>query len=260
MTKPTLMKIQNLTVSLRDQSQCILNQISLEVPVASIVGLAGGSGSGKTTLGLMMMNLMSPAMKKTSGEIYFEQKNILSFSPKDLRSLRGRKIAMVFQEPWSSFNPLYTVGQQIMETLITHKMTAGVEAKLRALMWLQKCGVDDVERVFLSYPHELSGGLRQRAMIAQAICCEPCLLIADEPTSNLDVQTQNVILELFKMLRLDLNIAMVLISHDLHILRRIADEVVVMHQGEIVEKIKSSVMREQAQHPYTQALLKAELM
>lgn len=258
--KENLINIKHLTVDLKENNKRILNDISLNVSVSSMIGIAGGSGSGKTTLGLMMLRLMPAQMRKVSGEIYFENKELFSLKQSEISCIRGKRIAMVFQEPLSAFNPLYTIGQHMTETLICHRVASGMQAKMKALMWLKKCGIEEAERVFLSYPHELSGGLRQRAMIAQAVCCEPSLLIADEPTSNLDVQTQQVVLELFKMLRIDLGIAIVMISHDLHALRRVVDEVVVMHQGSIVERMPATLIKQQAEHPYTQALLKAELM
>jgi ABC-type glutathione transport system ATPase component len=258
MNKP-LLSVNALTIVLNDASQKkILDEVSFDIEPRSIVGIAGGSGSGKTTLGLSLLALISPAMRIVSGDVIFEEKSVLTLSQDTLRAMRGSRIGMVFQEPLSAFNPLYTIGYQIVEVMKAHQVFSGKKAESRAMELLSCCGVSDPKRIFSSYPHELSGGLRQRAMIAQALACGPSLLIADEPTSNLDVTVQAVILELFRSLREKMDLSVLFISHDLGVLRRVADKIVVLNEGRVVEQGTPSVLTDQARHPYTKALLQAE--
>lgn len=254
-----VLTVKNLSVIVQDGSQRrILDEVSFDAAPRSIIGIAGGSGSGKTSLGLALLGLLPPVMRAIAGDIIFEGKNILGVSEGVLRSIRGRRIGMVFQEPLSAFNPLYTVGYQIREVMEAHDISFGAKANARALELLASCGVSDPKRVFSSYPHELSGGLRQRAMIAQALSCGPSLLIADEPTSNLDVTVQAVVLDLFRSLRDQLGISILFISHDLGVLRHVADKILVLHEGRVVEVGAPSVLKDGAEHPYTKALLQAE--
>lgn len=256
--KGDLLSVKRLSVSLREvQGRVILDNVSLAVPQGAIVGIVGGSGSGKTTLGLSALGLFSSAMTVTSGGVLFEGQDILYLPAQDLRRLRGGRIGVVFQEPQSAFDPVFSVGEQIAETILAHEAVTKAELEQKVLTALERAGVPDAVRVARSYPHELSGGLRQRAMIAQAISCGPSLLIADEPTSSLDVTLQAHIMELFRDLRRELGLSIVLISHDLGMVARLADEVAVMCEGKIVERAEASRIMSAPQHTYAKRLVEA---
>jgi peptide/nickel transport system ATP-binding protein len=256
--KGELLSVKKLSVRLRDDHEPILRDVSLAVRPGSIVAVVGGSGSGKTTLGLAVMGLLPTALEGCGGEVLFEGEDILRFKADQLRALRGRKIGMVFQEPVSAFDPVYTIGSQIAETLAAHDLLASSQIPSRVVELLALTGVPDPKRVSRSYPHELSGGLRQRAMVAQAIACGPSLLIADEPTSSLDVTLQARILELFARLRTELGLAVIFITHDLGIARHLADEVIVMCRGEVVERGPVASVLSAPRQSYTRDLIAAE--
>ncbi|MBF0485452.1 MAG: ABC transporter ATP-binding protein [Candidatus Omnitrophica bacterium] len=257
--KGNILAVKNLSIRLREEpSRYILKDISFALGASSVLGIVGGSGSGKTTLGMSFLNLLPSAMEVEGGEILFEGRDILKLQPHEMRSLRGSRMAMIFQESMSAFDPVYTIGEQIMETILAHEDVSLVKAVLRAKELLSLVEVPDPERVAQSYPHQLSGGLAQRAMIAQALSCNPLLLIADEPTSNLDVTTQAKILETFARLKADLKLSIVLITHDLGVLKHLADEVVILDQGRLVEKGAVANIMTQPKEAYTQELLAAE--
>jgi ABC-type microcin C transport system duplicated ATPase subunit YejF len=253
-----LLSVKTLNVRLWDDGRSILKNVSFDLPVGSVGAIVGGSGSGKTTLGLALLGLLPSAMWRSSGEIHFEGKDLARTSAQGLRTVRGGRIGMVFQEPMSAFDPVYTIGAQIVETLEAHRVSAGAEARARTLELLKMCGVPDPARIAGSYPHELSGGLCQRAMIAQAVACGPSLLIADEPTSSLDVMLQARVIELFRDLRARLGLSILLITHDLGVARALADHVAVMHKGEIVDKGTVEEIFSGVRHPYTTELIAAE--
>ncbi len=251
-------EIQNLSVCAKGESEKPLVQdVSLSMAAGEIVALVGGSGSGKTTTGLAGLRLLSEGLNVTSGRILFEGQDLLSLPQEDMRKVRGRKIAVVFQEPLYAFDPLFMVGRQIEEVLEVHFHLKSPAQKRRALELLDRCGIDDAERVYSSYPHQLSGGLRQRAMIAQALAGEPKLIIADEPTSSIDVTLQARILELFQELRRDLKISILLITHDLGIVEHLADRVVVLERGRVVEQGSVGQILNAPSNPYTQQLIAA---
>lgn len=249
-----LLSIQNLTISVG--SKTLVNDVSFDVPQGKIVAIAGGSGSGKTTIGLSVLRLLSPALTINKGKIVFENENLLALAPEKMRQCRGRRIGMVFQEPLSAFDPLFTLGQQLDEVLTAHTRLSKAQRRQKILETLSEVELPDPKRIYQSYPHQLSGGLRQRAMLAQAIVAGPALVIADEPTSNLDVTLQAKIMELFARLR-DKGMAMLLIAHDLGMIARIAGEVVVLHQGKIVEQGDVAQVISQPTHPYTKELIEA---
>ena len=253
-----LLSVKNLSVRLRDTGALILKDVSFDLPVGSVGAIVGGSGSGKTTLGMALLGLLPSAMWRSSGEIVFEGKDIVRLGDRELQKVRGQRIGMVFQEPVSAFDPVYTVGFQIAETLEAHGTSSGQKAAAHTLELLSLCGVPDPARIAGSYPHELSGGLRQRAMIALAIACNPPLLIADEPTSSLDVILQARIIELFRDLRQRLGLSILLITHDLGVARALADHVVVMNRGEVVEAGPVAKILSGAGHAYTRELIAAE--
>ena len=228
-----LLSIKNLTVTVG--SAKILDGASFDVAQGKIVGLVGGSGSGKTTAGLSILRLLADPLKVSSGNIIFNGQDLLVLPEPEMRWRRGAEIAMVFQEPLDAFDPLFTIGQQIDEVLAAHTQLSPLQRRQKALEVLSQVRLPEPERVFRSYPHQLSGGQRQRAMIAQAIACNPKLLIADEPTSNLDVTVQAGIMDVFRALKMQKDMSIILISHDLGMVAHVADEAVVLCEGRVVE-------------------------
>ena len=249
--------VQGLSVTLADDpSRKIIDGVSFSVPPLSIVALVGGSGSGKTTTGLSALSLLSQALKVTAGKIFFHGEDLLTANPGRMNTVRGKEIGMVFQDPLQAFNPVFTIGFQVSEVFKYHTTMARSEIQQKALELFTQVGLDDPMRIFKSYPHQLSGGMRQRAMIAQAVAMMPSLLIADEPTSSLDVTLQARILELFMQLRDQYQLSMILITHDLGIVAHMADYVVVMEQGRVVESGSRQDVIARAKHPYTQQLMR----
>ncbi len=253
-----VLEIQNLTVTVRGQEgKSIVKDLDLKIEKEKIVALVGGSGSGKSTTGLSILRLVSPALRIQSRKIIFLKKNLLDCSEEEMCRLRGKEMSMIFQEPLEAFNPVFRIGYQIEEVLLYHTDLKPRDRRERVEDLLKMVGVDDPKRIAQSYPHQLSGGLRQRAMIAQAIAAHPQLIIADEPTSNLDVTLQAHMIELFQRLRRELKMAMLLITHDLGMVGHLADEVAVMSAGEIVERGKTADILGSPQHPYTRQLMDA---
>lgn len=251
----TLLSIKNLTVTVGATK--ILDDVSLEVGRGKIVGIVGGSGSGKTTLGLSILRLLPTAMHTNSGEIIFDGQNIALNSDGQMRALRGAQVGMVFQEPLSAFDPLFTIGFQMDETLCAHTGLSASARRGQVLDILRSVEISDPERIYKSYPHQLSGGLRQRAMIAQAICCKPSLIIADEPTSSLDVTIQAKVMQLLRKLNGEHQMTILLIAHDLGMVGHLSDEVAVMAEGKIVEYGRSSEILINPKHVYTKTLVEA---
>ncbi len=258
-----LLSIQNLSVEFMSEAGNVtaLNKVSFSVKSNEIVAIVGESGSGKSVTALAILQLLpSPAARYTSGQILFsetgtEPTNILNSTIRSLRDIRGNKIAMIFQEPMTSLNPVLTCGMQVMEALQTHKRISKTTAKQKTIEWFERTKLPDPEFVFNSYPHQLSGGQKQRVMIAMAMCCEPRLLICDEPTTALDVSVQKNILQLIKELQQQVPIGVIFITHDLSVVAEIADRTIVMYQGEIVEENIVKNIFTNPQHPYTKALL-----
>lgn len=240
---------------------------SFSVPHGKTVALVGESGCGKTVTALSIMRLVpKPAGEIVKGKIIFKGNNLLDFPEAQMRSIRGRDIAMVFQEPMSSLNPLYTVGYQIQEALLAHPVrniiSNGVHQKLgksqayeKTIELLEKVEIPEAKKRYQDYPYNLSGGLRQRVMIAQALACEPALLIADEPTTALDVTIQAQILELFTQLKKESQMSVLLITHDLGVVAEVADIVCIMYAGKVVEEADVFKIFAKAKHPYTEGLL-----
>lgn len=255
----TLLKISDLTVSVQDEveSKKILNAVSFELEAKSILGVVGGSGSGKTTAGLAILRLLSDSLRIDRGQIHFQGQDLLKAPLQELQKIRGKDIAMVFQEPLIAFNPVFTIGYQIEEVLQEHFSFSSSERHKKILTLLEQVGIKDPERIAASYPHQLSGGLRQRAMIAHALAGEPKLLIADEPTSNLDVTVQAKIIELFKEIRNKKDLSIILITHDLGLVEHIADKIIVMNKGSIVESGSVQQILHAPQTAYTKELLEA---
>ncbi len=257
-----LLRVANLGVNFRGErgKTAAVKGVSFDIARGETVALVGESGSGKSVTALSVLQLLPyPAATHTRGSsIVFKDRELMGAPARDLRDVRGDQISMIFQEPMTSLNPLHTVEKQIRETLVIHKGMTGDEARQRTLELLNLVGILDAVKRLSASPHELSGGQRQRVMIAMALANEPDLLIADEPTTALDVTIQAQILKLLKDLQNELGMAMLMITHDLGIVRKMADKVCVMTQGEIVEQGNEEEIFERPQHPYTQRLLAAE--
>jgi peptide/nickel transport system ATP-binding protein len=219
------------------------------------LGLVGESGCGKSVTSLAIMGLLPPENSKVRGEIVFEGRDLLTIEPHLMRDLRGARLAMIFQEPMTSLNPAYTIGDQIIEAIQRHQGLDATAARARAIDMLKLVRIPSPEKRVDDYPHKLSGGMRQRAMIAMALACGPQLLIADEPTTALDVTIQAQILDLMRGLRRDTGTAIVLITHDLGVVAEMADDVAVMYAGQIVERAAVRDLFARPEHPYTVGLL-----
>ena len=258
-----LLRIENLYVDfITDQNTTrAVKDISLVVERGEILAIVGESGSGKSVTSLSILQLLpKPPAHYAAGKILFSEDgesavNILTASKKELQQLRGQKIAMIFQEPMTSLNPVMTCGNQVMEALLVHKKISSKEAKQETIDWFEKVKLPEPSKIFSRYPHELSGGQKQRVMIAMAMCCHPSLLICDEPTTALDVTVQKTILELIKELQQQENMGVIFITHDLGVVAEIADRVAIMYKGEIVEQNTNANIFNNPQHPYTKALI-----
>lgn len=232
-----------------------VRQLTLALASGTCLGVVGESGSGKTQAFMAVMGLLEKNAW-VQGRVEFEGREILGASPKTLNQIRGSKLTMVFQDPMSSLTPHLTIGAQMAEVLVVHQHDSWCNAKHAALQMLDRVRVPEAARRLTSYPHELSGGMRQRVMIGMSLLCNPSLLIADEPTTALDVTVQAQIIELLKEMRAELGLSLVLISHDLAVVLGLADRIVVMYAGRIVEQASGSDIFQHAQHPYTVGLLK----
>ena len=229
--------------------------IDLRVSAGEVLGVVGESGCGKSVTALSIMRLVAPPGRAEAGEVLFEGRNLLDLAPAEMAGLRGDQISMIFQDPTSSLNPVAHVGLQISEVFEIHRETTRKVGFERAVDMLVRVGIPDPERRAKAYPHEMSGGMAQRVMIAMALACEPKLLIADEPTTALDVTIQAQILDLMRKLQRDSGMATILITHDLGVVAEMADRVAVMYAGEIVEESDVQTLFEKPAHPYTQALI-----
>ena len=252
-----LLEVSGLRTSFatRDGIVRAVDGISFSVDRGEIMGLVGESGCGKSVTSLSIMRLVPPPGRIEAGTVAFEGRDLLKLRPEQMRSIRGQQVAMIFQQPTSSLNPVWDVGRQIGETLEIHRGMRRRDARKRALELLQLVGIPDPERRLRSYPHELSGGMAQRIMIAMALACEPDLLIADEPTTALDVTIQAQILDLLRNLRDELGTAIILITHDLGVVAEMCDRVAVMYAGEIVEETDVGRLFRDPRHPYTRGLI-----
>ncbi len=247
----SLVDIRNLSVRFGDAT--VVSDVSYQIAPGEKFALVGESGSGKTVSALAMMGLLPEA--SISGHVGFDGKDILKMSEPQLRGMRGKDIAMIFQEPMTALNPLFTIGNQIAEVLMLHEGLSARASAVRAVELLDKTGIPEPARRALAYPHQLSGGQRQRAMIAMALACKPRLLIADEPTTALDVTIQVQILELLNQLQREEGMAVLMITHDLNLVRSFADRVGVMQQGQLVETADTATLFAQPREAYTQRLL-----
>lgn len=257
MTAP-LLSVKNLTVDFQTSEGVTraVNNVSFDIPSGRTIGIVGESGSGKSVTSLAVMGLLQkPAAKIPNGEILFNGQDLLKFSDSQMREIRGNKISMIFQEPMTSLNPVFKVGDQIAETLRVHRNLTKAEAWEKAIDLMNQVGIPNPKARAHAYPHEMSGGQKQRVMIAMAISCEPKLLIADEPTTALDVTIQKQVLDLLFKLQQEYHMSMMFITHDLGVIGDIADDVVVMYRSNIVEKNNARTIFTGANHPYTKGLL-----
>ncbi len=253
-----ILEIKNLVTRFKTDkgSGTVVNGVSFDVHKGKILGIVGESGSGKSVTALSIMRLignMSGSIDQ--GKIIFEGQDILQLSNTEMRAIRGNKISMIFQEPMTSLNPVYTVGNQVREVLVLHQNMTTQAAKEKSIALLDLVGIPAPEKRVNEYPHQLSGGMRQRVMIALSLACKPAVLIADEPTTALDVTIQAQILDLMKKLQEEIGMGIIFITHDLGVVAEICDEVAVMYAGNIVEKATVATLFSQPKHPYTQGLI-----
>ncbi len=257
----TVLEVKNLLTQYHTGDGVIsaVNEVSFSIPKGQTVCLVGESGCGKSAVAMSIMGLIDPgAGAVKNGEIFFNRVDLLNIKKHELRQLRGNDISMIFQEPMTSLNPVLTVGSQIMEPIMEHEIISKKEAKRRALELIKLVGIGRSEEIFDSFPHQLSGGMLQRIMIAIALSCSPELLIADEPTTALDVTIQAQILDLLRSLKEQREMSMLLITHDLGVVAEVADYVIVMYAGKVIEEGPVVELFENPKHPYTQGLLKAK--
>jgi oligopeptide/dipeptide ABC transporter ATP-binding protein len=231
--------------------------VSFAVEAGKLMGLVGESGSGKTASVLSVMRLLPESARVVGGAVLFEGRDLLKLSEPEMRAVRGAKIAMIFQEPMTSLNPVFTIGSQIGEAVRLHQRTGRRETLERTIEALRLVGIADPERRVNDYPHQLSGGMRQRVMIAMALACEPKLLIADEPTTALDVTIQAQILDLIRELQVRLKLAVILVTHDLGIVAQYADDVTILYAARVMEQAPSAELFRNPLNPYTRGLLES---
>jgi peptide/nickel transport system ATP-binding protein len=254
-----VLSVENLETSFFTKAGQIkaVNGISYQVSKGKTLGIVGESGCGKSVTSMSIMRLIEHPGKVTGGRIMFKGRNLLECSEKEMEDFRGNRIAMIFQEPMTALNPVLTIGYQIDEQILRHKPVSKAQARERSIEMLDLVGIPAPGDRYKCYPHQLSGGMRQRAMIAMALSCDPEFLIADEPTTALDVTIQAQILELIEELQQKLNMAVQFITHDLGVISEIADEVVVMYAGRVCEVASADTLFSRPQHPYTVALLES---
>ena len=256
---PHLLEVRNLQTHFPTRAGLVraVNDVSFYLDRGELLGLVGESGCGKSITALSIMRLVTPPGKIVAGEIIFDDKNLLKLSDAEMRAIRGDDIAMIFQDPMTSLNPVFTVGEQIAEALRLHRNLSRQAAREAAIAAMREVSIPDPARRVDDYPHQLSGGMRQRVMIAMALACDPKLLIADEPTTALDVTIQAQILELLDGLRKTRELAVLLITHDLGVVAEVADRVAVMYMGKIVEESPVDELFARPKHPYTEGLLRS---
>ncbi len=253
----SLLQVKNLKTYFHTENGVIpsVDGVTFELNKGETIAVVGESGSGKSVTSLSIMSLVGSPGRIEGGEINFEGKDLTKASKREMRNLRGNEISMIFQEPLTSLNPIFTVGNQISEAIILHQKVNKKVAKEKSIEMLKKVGIPRADKVFDSYPHSLSGGMRQRVMIAMALSCNPKLLIADEPTTALDVTIQAQILELMRGLTREYGTSIMLITHDLGVVAEMVDKVIVMYAGQVVEHTDVFTLFREPKHPYTKGLL-----
>lgn len=257
MEKNVLCEVRNLHTAFRikDTYYDAIENVNLSLYSNEVLAIVGESGCGKSTLATTIMGLHDFNYTKVSGEVIFEDKNLLTLDQDEYNKIRGGKIGMIFQDPLSALNPLQRIGEQIEEALTYHTKFSKEEKKARVLELLEKVGIENPSRVYRQFPHQLSGGMRQRVMIAMALSCKPKMIIADEPTTALDVTIQAQILDLLTDLQNEIKAGIILITHDLGVVAQMADRVAVMYAGQVVELADSMELFNNPLHPYTKSLL-----
>ena len=256
--KKPLLKVHSLSIHFFTEDGVVraVENVSFEIYPGEILGLVGESGCGKSVTGLSLLKLIPiPPGRIVNGDILFDGKSLLNFKEKEMERVRGNEISMIFQEPMTSLNPVFTIGDQIMEAIILHQGLDKREARKRAIEMLDRVKIPSPEKRIDSYPHQLSGGMRQRAMIAMALSCQPKLLIADEPTTALDVTIQAQVLQLLKEIQREMGMSVMLITHDLGVVAEIADRMAVMYAGRIFEYGPIEAIFSKMRNPYTQGLM-----
>jgi oligopeptide/dipeptide ABC transporter ATP-binding protein len=252
-----LLRVDHLTTVFDTPRGAIaaVDDVSFEIRAGETLGLVGESGSGKSVTALSIMRLVQPPGRIASGRMLFEGRDLRELSEREMQGIRGARIALIFQEPMTALNPVFTIGDQVAETLTVHGRASGREAKRRAIELLEAVRIPDAAARAGDYPHQLSGGQRQRVLIAMALACRPALVIADEPTTALDVTIQAEILDLLREMKTAYQLSLLLITHDLAVVAGTADRVAVMYAGRIVEEAPVQALFESPQHPYTRGLL-----
>lgn len=252
-----LLEVQDLVIDIPMRHGILhaVNKVSFTLERGETLAIVGESGSGKSMTSLAIMDLLPSGISRQAARLAFDGTDLLGIPERRMRKLRGNRMAMIFQEPMTSLNPAYTIGNQLTEALRCHEAVSAKAARDRAVQLLERVGIAGADRRLKQYPHQLSGGLRQRVMIAMALMCSPDLIIADEPTTALDVTIQAQILRLLADLKREFGMAMILISHDLGVVARVADKVAVMYAGSVVESGMARAVFKAPQHPYTRGLL-----
>ena len=252
---PDLLAVRDLSVAFGDRT--VVDRVSFHIAPGETLGLVGESGSGKSVTAFSILRLLQPPGRVTGGQAIFEGRDLLALTERDMRGVRGARISLIFQEPMTALNPVMRVGDHIAEALTVHGIASRAEARQRAVELLDAVHIPDASRRVRDYPHQLSGGMRQRVMIAIALACRPPLIIADEPTTALDVTIQAQVLELLRDLRARFNLSLLLITHDFGVIAEMADRVAVMFKGRLVEEGPVRQILRAPQHDYTRALLSA---
>lgn len=254
-----LLEVKNLTTNFYTKKGVLtaVDGVSLSLDYGEVLGIVGESGSGKTITSLSIMQLLPVSSKIAGGEIIFQGENLLQKSEEEMQNIRGKSISMIFQDPMAALDPVYTCGVQMIEAIQAHQKVSNEEAKKQSIDMLKNVGIPAPENCMRSYPHELSGGMCQRVMIGMALLCNPKLLIADEPTTALDVTVQAQILELLKSIKSDRNMSIIIITHDLGVVSEIAQKVAVMYNGRIFEEAETAALFSNPMHPYTRGLIKS---
>ena len=252
-----ILQVRDLTVSFRTERGLVraIDRVSFDVGAGEVLGIVGESGSGKTVTVLAVMGLITDPNAVIEGSIRFRGRELVGLPAREMRHLRGREIAMIFQDPMTALTPVYTIGWQIAEQIRAHQTVSKAQAMRRAVALLAEVGIPKPDEAILRYPHQLSGGMRQRAVIAMALSCNPVLLVADEPTTALDVTVQAQILDLLRRLQASHGSSIIFITHDLGVMAELADRTMVMYAGRIAERASSAAIFAEPRHPYTRALL-----
>ena len=259
MSEKTLLQVKNLQTQFDTDSGVVkaVNGISFNLEKGKVLGIVGESGSGKSVTAYSILRILVDPGRVAGCEVLFEGDDVLKFNKRQMRSFRGEKISIIFQDPMTSLNPVYTIGNQLMETILLHTDRNHEQAKERAIEMLTLVGVSDPQKRINQYPHELSGGMRQRVMIAMALACEPDILIADEPTTALDVTIQAQILELMQDLQKKMGMAIIMITHDLGVIADMCDEIIVMYAGRVCERGTADEIFYNPKHEYTKGLMRS---